>query len=127
MASRKIHSALLANLKPNTKYLLKIEYDNQFYSNAIYKTLPADGKTNITMINGGDSGYTQASHNLSQLVVNYKPDIIFMGGDIAYDNNIPSCAYTWDFFLNMIEGISNQVGFIIPLVLSVGNHDVGIN
>ncbi len=104
-----------------------MEYDNQFYSNAIYKTLPADGKTNITMINGGDSGYTQASHNLSQLVVTYKPDIIFMGGDIAYDNNIPACAYTWDFFLNMIEGISNQVGYIIPLVLSVGNHDVGIN
>lgn len=127
IASRKIHSALFTGLKPNTKYLLKIEYDNEFYSNAIYKTLPADGKTNITMINGGDSGYTQASHNLSQLVVNYKPDIIFMGGDIAYDNNIPACAYTWDFFLNMIEEISNQVGYIIPLVLSVGNHDVGIN
>jgi acid phosphatase type 7 len=79
------------------------------------------------MINAGDSGYTHASHNLSKLVVKYKPDIFFMGGDVAYDNNIPACAYTWDFFLNMIEGISNEVGYIIPLVLTVGNHDVGLN
>ena len=127
MASRKIHSALISGLKPNAKYLLKVKYDNQFYTNAIYKTLPSDPKVPITMINGGDSGYTHASHNLSKLVVNYKPDIFFMGGDIAYDNNIPACAYTWDFFLSMIEGISNEVGYIIPLVLTVGNHDVGLN
>jgi len=54
------------------------------------------------MINAGDSGYTQASHNLSKLVSTYKPDIFFIGGDVAYDNNMPACAYTWDFFLNMI-------------------------
>lgn len=57
----------------------------------------------------------------------YKPDIIFMGGDVAYDNNIPACSYTWDFFLNMIEGISNEVGYVVPLALALGNHDAGLN
>jgi len=102
LSSRKIHSVLINNLKPNTKYLLKVHYDNQFYTNAIYKTLPADSNTPVRMINAGDSGYTHASHNLSKIAAAYKPDIFFMGGDVAYDNNIPACSYTWDFFLNMI-------------------------
>lgn len=118
---------MINNLKPNTKYLLKVKYDNQFYVNSIYKTLPADPKIPVTMINGGDSGYTHASHNLSKIVVKYKPDIIFIGGDVAYDNNIPACSYTWDFFLNMIEGISNEIGYIVPLALALGNHDAGLN
>jgi phosphodiesterase/alkaline phosphatase D-like protein len=118
---------LIDNLKPNTKYLLKVKYDNQFYVNAIYKTLPADPSVPVVMINGGDSGYTFASHNLSKIVVDYKPDIFFIGGDVAYDNNIPACAYTWDFFISMIEGISNEVGHVVPLVLALGNHDAGLN
>ena len=79
------------------------------------------------MINAGDSGYTQASHNLSKIITAYKPDIFFIGGDVAYDNNMPACAYTWDFFISMIETISNDIGYIMPLVLSAGNHDVGLN
>ena len=79
------------------------------------------------MINGGDSGYTRAAYNLSKLVVTYKPDIIFIGGDVAYDNNIPACSYTWDFFIGMIEQISNEVGYIVPLALALGNHDAGLN
>lgn len=122
-----MHSVLIKDLKPNTKYLLKVKYDNQFYVNAIYKTLPSDPKVPVRMLNAGDSGYTHASHNLSKLVVQYHPDIFFMGGDVAYDNNIPACAYTWDFFLSMIEGISNELGYIMPIVLTVGNHDVGLN
>jgi metallophosphoesterase superfamily enzyme len=79
------------------------------------------------MINGGDSGYTRAAYNLSKLVARYKPDIIFIGGDVAYDNNIPACSYTWDFFIGMIEQISNEVGYIVPLALALGNHDAGVN
>ena len=118
---------MIGNLKPDTKYLIKVHYDNQFYVNSIYKTLPSDPKTPVVMINGGDSGYTFASHNLSKIAVKYKPDIIFIGGDVAYDNNIPACSYTWDFFLNMIEGISNEVGYVVPLALALGNHDAGLN
>ena len=59
------------------------------------------------MMNAGDSGCTAASKNLTKLTVTYRPDIIFIGGDVAYDNNIPACAYTWDFFLHQMETISN--------------------
>ena len=79
------------------------------------------------MMNAGDSGCTAASKNLTKLTVGYKPDIIIIGGDVAYDNNIPACAYTWDFFLKQMETISNQVGYVVPLALALGNHDAGLN
>ena len=79
------------------------------------------------MINAGDSGYTEAALNLSKIAATLKPDIFFMGGDIAYDDNMPSCFYTWDFFLRMYGKFTSTVGYLVPLVLSVGNHDVGLN
>ena len=90
---------------------MKVKYDNQFYTNAIYKTLPSDPKVPIRMINAGDSGYTQASHNLSKIITAYKPDIFFIGGDVAYDNNMPACAYTWDFFIREIYFVSQNHKF----------------
>jgi phosphodiesterase/alkaline phosphatase D-like protein len=106
IARRNVHTALITGLKSNTKYLTKVYYDNQFWTNAIYKTLPSE-KDNvpIRMINAGDSGNTAAALNLSKIVSTLKPDIFFMGGDIAYDDNMPACAYTWDYFLNMYEKI----------------------
>lgn len=79
------------------------------------------------MINIGDSGYTDASYDLAKMVVTLNPDVFFVGGDIAYDDNIPACAYTWDYFLGMYGKITSTLGYLMPLVLTVGNHDVGLN
>lgn len=114
-------------LKPNTKYLLKVFYDGKYWTNAIYKTLPNDPSHKIRMINGGDSGYCPGAVKLSKFVATLNPDIFFMGGDIAYDNNIPACSYTWDYFLNMYGQITTTLGYSMPIVTSVGNHDTGIN
>ena len=129
LAQRNVHSALISGLKPNTKYLSKVFYNNRFWTNAIFKTLPAPGdkKTPIRMINGGDSGYNEAAVNLSKIVAKLKPDVFFMGGDIAYDDNMPACAYTWDYFLGMYGRITATVGYLMPIVATVGNHDVGLN
>lgn len=107
--------------------MIKIKYDNQFWGNVIYKTLPVDPKTPFKMINAGDSGYTKAAIKLSNIVAKLKPDVFFIGGDIAYDNNMPACAYTWDYFFKMYEGMVDQIGYLMPMVLTVGNHDVGLN
>jgi hypothetical protein len=79
------------------------------------------------MINAGDSGYTEAAVNLSKIVATLKPDVFFMGGDIAYDDNMPACAYTWDHFLGMYGRMTATLGYLMPIVASVGNHDVGLN
>lgn len=50
-----------------------------------------------------------------------------MGGDIAYDDNMPACAYTWDYFLGMYGKLTTTLGYLMPIVSTVGNHDVGLN
>jgi len=55
------------------------------------------------------------------------PDIFFIGGDLAYDDAFVTCYYTWDFFLGMYEATFDRIGYIFPIVLGVGNHDVGLN
>lgn len=79
------------------------------------------------MINAGDSGYTAAAIKLSKIVSTLNPDVFFMGGDIAYDDNMPACAYTWDYFLGMYGRITATLGYLMPIVATVGNHDVGLN
>ena len=126
-ASRRVHSALILNLKPNTKYLTIVSYNDRNWTNAIYKTLPNDPSTPVRMINAGDSGYTKSSIELSKIVATLNPDVFFIGGDIAYDDNMPACAYTWDYFLGMYGRITATLGYLMPIVLTVGNHDVGLN
>ena len=79
------------------------------------------------MINAGDSGYTHGAVNLSKIVATLNPDIFFMAGDIAYDDNMPACSYTWDSFLGMYGRITASLGYMMPIVVSVGNHDAGLN
>lgn len=127
LTERTVHSALIYGLKPNTKYITKVFYDGQYWTNAIYKTLPADPSTPIRMINIGDSGYTKPAVNLSKIVATLNPDIFFVGGDIAYDDNMAACSYTWDSFLGMYGQITATLGYMMPLLVTVGNHDAGLN
>ena len=48
-------------------------------------------------------------------------------GDIAYDNGLKTCFHVWDNFLSMTDTISVSLSRLIPVVLAVGNHDVGLN
>jgi hypothetical protein len=122
-----VHSALILGLKPNTKYITKVFYDNQYWTNAIYKTLPSDPSTPVRMINIGDSGYTKAAVNLSKIAATLNPDIFFVGGDIAYDDNMPACSYVWDSFLGMYGQLTATLGYMMPILVTVGNHDAGLN
>lgn len=114
-------------LKPSTKYLIRVFYNNQFWTNAIYKTLSDDPTVPIRMINAGDSGYTKPAIELTKIIATLKPDVYFIGGDIAYDDNMPACAYTWDYYLKLYGSLTSTIGYLMPIVLTVGNHDVGLN
>ncbi len=50
-----------------------------------------------------------------------------MGGDIAYDDNMPACSYTWDSFLGMYGKITATLGYMMPILVTIGNHDAGLN
>lgn len=61
-----------------------------------YKSPPKD---NIVMAMSGDVGSAQLARDMWLSIAKYKPDLIAIGGDIAYDNGMIECAYTWDRLL----------------------------
>lgn len=125
---RNVHSVLLNNLKPNTKYIISIYYDGKVQISKVYKTLPDSNiERNIIMINGGDVGNRPAAKIITQMIASFQPDIVLVGGDIAYDNNLPACYYAWDYYLSTYQKMTDTVGYLVPLVLGIGNHDVGMN
>jgi hypothetical protein len=52
-------------------------------------------------------------------------DLIMIGGDVAYDDAMLTCYYSWDTFFSMFDQltISNNHR-LIPIITSIGNHDV---
>ena len=146
---RYIHSVYIGNLTADTLYEIQVVYlDSDMeklsekydfvpmdYHSATggylavienYRTLPNNqSNREITIVMGGDAGYNSISVQLARQAAAYKPDLIVIAGDVAYDNGIRACYYTWDQFFSMLKPINQQKGLLVPLVLGMGNHDVG--
>jgi len=125
---RYMHSAYLNNLLPNTTYSFEIYYDGKMQRNGTYLTLPnQELQRDITLATGGDAGTAAKAKNMTNALIYYKPDAIMVGGDLAYDNGMRSCYYSWDLFIWMFESVNEKMGRVIPLMFSIGNHDLGFN
>ena len=118
-----MHTALLTQLAANTRYLVQVVYDGKVQAQQVYKTIPdkVEEGHDITMINAGDVGTTDPALFFNQMLHQFTPDVFFVGGDIAYDDNFNSCFYTWDVYLGELEKVFQRLGYIFPLVLTVGN------
>jgi len=65
---------------------------------------------------------------MTAIAATLNPDVILIGGDFAYDNGLQSCYYCFDQTLwNIEQDIFGQNGYIVPMVISIGNHEVGLN
>lgn len=125
---RVAHSAVLQDLAPNTTYYIQVYYNDQIQTAASYRTLPGRNHTgNMTVVQGGDAGTNKISQKMITLVSQIDPDVVLLGGDLAYDNNIKHCYYCWDSFFRMFEELNKRVGRLVPLVMSIGNHDAGLD
>jgi len=122
---RAMHTALLKFDHPNTMYYLEINYDGQVQWSGLYKTLPADGNTTVNVVMGGDVGTSLFAQTMTSNFLPHNPSVIFVGGDAAYDNGMATCWYNWDLFIKMFEDLSNSMKVLVPVIVGVGNHDVG--
>lgn len=82
---------------------------------------------NFTIVFGGDFGYSDNGLNLLKQISSYNPDVILVGGDVAYDNAILHCFYSWDLMLSAFENAILPMGRLVAIVVAVGNHDVGLH
>ncbi|KRX10340.1 hypothetical protein PPERSA_03647 [Pseudocohnilembus persalinus] len=127
-AERNIFKQKIENLTPNTLYSFKLINPaiNQTLYQTNYQTLSENDS--IKLIEGGDSGVTQRARNLIKQIKNIDPHALIIGGDIAYDDGIRGCYYSWDTFLKMWEQeLFLPLNKTIPFIFTLGNHDVGYN
>ncbi|CAI2359685.1 unnamed protein product [Moneuplotes crassus] len=129
---REIYTALVENLDENSTYLFKFEnsaWNNPKSEMYSYKTF---NKDNFSILLGGDVGNKQGAVDMNKNVVSkLNFDMIMIGGDIAYDNGVPTCYRAVDYFLKRLpydrydeETNSTRV---VPLMIALGNHDAGVN
>jgi hypothetical protein len=130
-SKRNVYTVLLSNLKPGAVYTFRISdpswinFKSKVYS---YKTFDLG---NMKILAGGDVGNREAAYTMNKNTVrNLDFDLIMIGGDVAYDNNVPTCYRPWDYFLinlpyDKYDPITDTTR-IVPLLMSVGNHDMGV-
>lgn len=127
-AARYVHSAYLSGLQPATEYYFQIFYNDKVQGESYFKTLPdVNMENNMTIVLGGDVGATEKAEKIVKQLDTKKPDVILLGGDLAYDNGNEYCWQAYDSFLEMFEGLNTRLNKLVPLVLTFGNHDAGQN
>ena len=126
--ARYVHSAYIENLEPNTLYKFEVFYNDKVQKTGTYRTLPTEKmERNIVIAAGGDAGTTKNAKTMTSILGGFDPDAIIVGGDISYDNGMKSCYYSMDLFIRMFDDVNAQVKRLVPLIFSVGNHDIGFN
>ena len=127
---RSVHSVLFTNLQPDTTYSLEISDGRGIViKQANYKTTPGANAKKLKMAIGGDLGMNTAGKKMTLNLIAYSPDVIIIGGDTTYDDGMRTCYSSWDDFYSLFEPVYTHpsINRLIPLILSVGNHDVGFD
>jgi len=129
IGQRYVHSVLIKGLEQNTLYSINVaSKDGLSLKSSNYKTLPnAASNLTIKMAIGGDVGLTSNGQKMNTYLPAFNPDVIILGGDTVYDDGMRSCYYSWDNFYSMFEPVYEKLNRLVPLVMSIGNHDVGFD
>jgi len=125
---RRVHTLYLNKMEADTMYTIDIVYEGGVQSTVTYRTLPDEhSQRDIIIIQGGDMGNTKASQDITYAAVKKDPDVLVLGGDLAYDNGMCTCYFSWDFFLKDLDHLNKQLGRLVPVIYAIGNHDAGLD
>lgn len=129
---RKVWTFLFDGLNASTMYALNLTTSEHKILTR-YKTLPkfGDAASTIKVMIGGDIELGPEGREIFDVMSGESADLMVIGGDIAYDNAMTYCFYSWDNFYNLIDRV-NRINDtinsrIVPFILALGNHDVGFN
>lgn len=70
---------------------------------------------------------TEKAIRITKWLAAYDPDVIVIGGDLAYDDGMRTCYYSWDNFYDILEKVNKKLNRLVPIILTIGNHDVGFD
>lgn len=129
--SREVYTCLLKGLQESKIYAFRVSQEGWSETPDVYYHQNFNTKK-MKILNGGDIGNVKPAKRLHENVVRgYDADMILVGGDISYDNNFATCFYWYDHLFKRLPYLkideSTNATRVIPLILAVGNHDLGVN
>ncbi len=134
-----VHTAELTGLSPDSIYLLRIGDDQKLYR---FRTMPQDTARPVHFVVGGDVYQDDVARfkQMNGQVAKLDPDFVVLGGDIAYTRGHTTILGTlakafqigryyeikrWQtFFKAWTDQLITSDGRLIPLVVTIGNHDL---
>jgi hypothetical protein len=124
----------LTNLTPSTVYTAEVVVivngvQLQSAQRKILKFRTGPSLTSneaVTFASGGDMEWSSAGIALTQAISNSNPLFAIVGGDIAYENGMPSCFMRMDdWFYNWDKYMTTANNFTVPILSAIGNHEAG--
>lgn len=124
-----VFQTTLTDLRPATDYLFRLD-DGPVH---LFQTLPDQLDRPLRVAVGGDAYQeTPIFIQMNALVASQAPDFVILGGDIAYAEGLSTALKThlwrverWEqFFRLWTKQLVTPDGRMIPLLCTLGNHDV---
>lgn len=122
-SDRTIRRVRLEGLEPDKLYLFDFGENSRVFR---FRTMPAHAQRPIHFITGGDVRHTmEMMIQTSSEAHRHSPAFIAWGGDLAYDDGKAEHVERWyEWFEAMKVTLINGEGRVIPLIVSIGNHEV---
>jgi hypothetical protein len=120
---RKLHTVHLTDLTPGATYhFIAGDPVTGFTEERTFRTIPDDGGP-IRFAVGGDVSNYRTAWLMARRVAAEAPDAVMIGGDIAYAGG---SYLLWDKWLRRWDKLMVAPdGRTIPVVLAIGNHELG--
>ncbi len=119
---RMIHRVELTGLQPETTYRFRFGEDSKSYK---FRTMPANLHRPLRFATGGDTLPREGFQMMNKTAMQYDPDFMVWGGDLAYGNGDPARIkdYWYPWFDGTKRDLIDENGRVVPIVLAIGNHE----
>ncbi len=119
------HWVELTGLNPKTDYFFSVADATGVRGKEFaFRTLPSDNSP-IRIVAGGDMDISETAKSVSALAAKLDPDLVIIGGDLAYANGKLRKYPIWDEWLrNWTEIMFTSDGRLIPIIAAIGNHEI---
>ncbi len=123
---RQIYRTELTDLEPGTEYVFQVGH---FAREFRFRTMPdsIDDEPLVFAAGGDTMHMPQLFEPTNEVVMEYDPQFIVWGGDLAYadgDTN-PAANLRWELWFDAIrDTLITDDGRAVPIIAGIGNHEV---
>lgn len=121
---RHVYSVFVGSLSSGQDHSFTLSSNNGPVGEPVYWFRLAS-TSSIKLAMGGDAGVSDIGTKVLDKIMTTSPDVLVVAGDSAYDNGFFTCACARDAWLSLIESRRVDGKYLVPLLLSIGNHDIG--